>query len=98
MVRMFFFSTREREREFNLTFESLYGEDRLNELWPNEQSERYKNKWQVYICENPDTKIEPIDLFYPLTKECMSSGGALHHSYINGNETFKRILIRKRVK
>ena len=54
--------TREREREFNRTFVSLYDVDSRDD-----KKRRRKNQWEAYLRENNNqTKIEPIDYFYPL--------------------------------
>ena len=83
--------TREREREFNRTFVSLYDVDSRSD----EQSERYKSAWEEYICKsNNQTEIEPIDLFFPL---CITNRAAgTMNGIINGKETYRRILIRKK--
>ena len=82
--------TREREREFNRTFVSLYDVDSRDD-----KKCRRQNQWEAYLCEsNNQTEIEPIDLFFPL---CITNRAAgTMNGIINGKETYRRILIRKK--
>ena len=54
--------TREREREYNRTFASLYNVDS-----GDDKERRRKDKWASYLRENNNhPQIEPVELFYPL--------------------------------
>ncbi|MBP5722994.1 MAG: hypothetical protein J6X18_05410, partial [Bacteroidales bacterium] len=55
--------TRERERQFNRTFVSLYDVD----SWDNKKRRR-KNQWENHLRENnnKENQIEPIDYFFPI--------------------------------
>lgn len=82
--------TREREREFNRTFVSLYDVDS-----GDDKKRRRKNQWETYLCENNNqTEIEPIDYFYPLSIKSRAAGTM--NGLINGKETYRRILIKYR--
>lgn len=82
--------TREREREFNRTFVSLYDVDS-----GDDKKRRRQNQWETYLCENNNqTKIEPIDYFYPLSIKSRAAGTM--NGLINGKETYRRILIKYR--
>ena len=79
--------TREREREFNRTFVSLYDVDSRDD-----KKRRRQNQWEAYLRENNNqTKIEPIDYFYPLSIKSRAAG--IMNGLINGKETYRRILI-----
>ena len=84
--------TREREREFNHTFVSLYDVD-----CRDDKKRRRQNQWEAYLCENNNqTEIEPIDFFYPMS---MSIGGCMNSpkdTMINGEKKYARLLIRKK--
>lgn len=82
--------TREREKEFSRTFVSLYDVDSRDD-----KKRRRKNQWEAYLREsNNQTEIEPIDLFFPL---CITNRAAgTMNGIINGKETYRRILIRKK--
>lgn len=83
--------TREREREFNRTFVSLYDVDS-----GDDKKRRRKNQWEAYLRENNNqTEIEPIDYFYPLSIKSRAAGTM--NGLINGKETYRRILICKKV-
>lgn len=84
--------TREREREFNLTFVSLY------DVNPgDDQKRRRQNQWEDYLRKNNNqTEKEPIDLFYPLSITSRAAGTM--NGLINGKETYRRILIRQKQK
>lgn len=81
---------REREREFNRTFVSLYDVDS-----GDDKKCRRKNQWEAYLRENNNqTEIEPIDYFYPLSIKSRAAGTM--NGLINGKETYRRILIKYR--
>ena len=97
--------TREREREFNRTFE--YSSDDTNR-WSDEQSKRYKSEWEKQIRENPNYEGEPIDYFFPLLSNgCLEPlikicdakriGRTIYKSRVVGNciKSYHRILIQK---
>lgn len=82
--------TREREREFNRTFVSLYDVDSKDD-----KERRRKDKWGAYLRENNDTTqaIEPIDYFFP--RRINFSGNDRTHLYgKDGKYTYGRIFIR----
>lgn len=82
--------TREREREFNRTFVSLYDVNSRDD-----KKRRRQNQWEAYLCENNNqTKIEPVDYFYPLSIKSRAAGTM--NGLINGKETYRRILICKK--
>lgn len=82
--------TRESEREFNRTFVSLYDVDSRDD-----KKCRRKNQWEAYFRKNNNqTKIEPIDYFYPLSIKSRAAGTM--NGLINGKETYRRILIRQK--
>lgn len=81
---------REREREFNRTFVSLYDVDSRDD-----KKRRRKNQWEAYLRKNNNqTEIEPIDYFYPLSIKSRAAGTM--NGLINGKETYRRILIKYR--
>ena len=83
-------SSREREREFNRTFVSLYDVD-----CRDDKKRRRQNQWEAYLRENNNqTEIEPIDFFYP--NATSRSAGSMN-GLIDGKETYRRILICKKV-
>lgn len=82
--------TREREREFNRTFVSLYDVDSRDD-----KKRRRKNQWEAYLCKNNNqTKIEPIDYFYPNGTNLKNT--MVNDCTINGKKTYVRMLIRKK--
>ena len=82
--------TREREREFNRTFVSLYD---VNS--GDDKKRRRKNQWEAYLLKNNNqTEIEPIDYFYPLSIKSRAAGTM--NGLINGKETYVRVLIRRK--
>ena len=82
--------TREREREFNRTFVSLYD---VNS--GDDKKRRRKNQWEAYLRKNNNqTEIEPIDYFYPLSIKSRAAGTM--NGLINGKETYVRVLIRRK--
>lgn len=79
-----------REREFNRTFVSLYDVD----SWDDKKCRR-QNQWETYLRENNNqAEIEPVDYFYPLSIKSRAAGTM--NGLINGNETYRRILICKK--
>lgn len=84
--------TREREREFNRTFVSLYDGDS-----GDDKKRRRQDKWENYIRQNHDkAQIEPIDMFFP---NSMAIGGCMNNprdTAIDGKKKYARILIRKK--
>ena len=83
--------TREREREFNRTFVSLYDVD-----CRDDKKCRRQNQWEAYLCENNNqTEIEPIGYFYPNGTNLKNT--MVNDCTINGKKTYVRILIRKKV-
>ena len=83
--------TREREREFNRTLVSLYDLD-----CRDDKKRRRQNQWETYLCENNNqTKIEPIDFFYP-RRINFSGNDRTHLGGIKGKYTYGRIFIRKK--
>lgn len=82
--------TREKEREFNRTFVSLYDVDSRDD-----KKCRRKNQWETYLRKNNNqTEIEPIDYFYPLSIKSRAAGTM--NGLIDGKETYRRILICKK--
>lgn len=80
--------TREREREFNHTFVSLYD---LN--CRDDKKRRRKNQWETYLCQNNNQKeIEPIDYFFP-RRINFSGNDRTHLGGANGKYTYGRIFI-----
>ena len=84
--------TREREREFNRTFVSLYDGDSVDD-----KKRRRQDKWENYISQNHGkAQIEPIDMFFP---NSMAIGGCMNNprdTAIDGKKKYARILIRKK--
>lgn len=81
---------REREREFNLTFVSLFDSDSRDD-----KKRRRQDKWEDYLRQNHGkAQIEPIDYFFPLSVKSRAAGSM--NGKINGRETYRRVLICKR--
>ncbi len=79
-----------REREFNRTFVSLYDVDS-----GDDKKRRRKNQWEAYLCKNNNqTKIEPIDYFYPNATNLANT--LVNDCTINGKKTYVRVLIRRK--
>lgn len=77
-------------REFNRTFVSLYDVD-----CRDDKKRRRQNQWEAYLCENNNqTEIEPVDFFYP---NATSRSADSMNGLIDGKETYRRILICKKV-
>lgn len=96
--------TREREREFNRTLESLYNIDSRSA-----QEQGRIDKWETYIRENNNKKggltREPVDCFHVLLTNgnCASHGKEVRRienesPCINGKWLYTRITIRKKSK
>lgn len=76
--------TREREREFNRTFVSLYDLDSRND-----KKRRRQNQWETYLRQNNNqTEIEPIDYFYPNGTNLKNT--MVNDCTINGKKTYVR--------
>lgn len=83
--------TREREREFNRTFVSLYDID-----CRDDKERRRKDQWEAYLRQNNyQTEIEPIDYFYPNATNLANT--LVNDCTINGKKTYVRVLIRRRL-
>ena len=82
--------TREREREFNRTFECLYDSNN-----GNDKKCRRKDKWEAYLRKNNNqATIEPIDFFFPSS---MAINGCMNNpkdTEINGTKKYARILVQ----
>lgn len=82
--------TREREREFNRTFVSLFDFDS-----GDDQKRRRKDKWENYLRTHNDSKeVEPVDVIYPLSTNLKN--GMINNCTINGKKTYCRMLIRRK--
>ena len=85
--------TRERENEFNRTFESLYDIDSRSD-----QEQGRIDKWEAYIRENNNKKggliKEPIDCFHKSVKDIKG----YDRGYVNKKRMYDRIFIRKKPK
>lgn len=81
--------TREREREFNRTFVSLYDLD-----CRDDKKRRRQNQWEAYLCENNNqTEIEPIDFFYPTSWQMSGKD----RTSVNGKLTYARVFVCRKV-
>ena len=82
--------TREREREFNRTFVSLFDLDS-----GDDQKCRGKDKWENYLRTHNDSKeVEPVDVIFPLSTNLKN--GMINNCTINGKKTYCRMLIRRK--
>ena len=85
--------TRERENEFNRTFESLYDINSRSDQEPGRI-----DKWEAYIRENNNKKggliSEPIDCFHKSVKDIKG----YDRGYVNKKRMYDRIFIRKKPK
>lgn len=80
--------TREREREFNRTFVSLYDVD-----CGDDKKCGRKNKWETYLRENNyKEEIEPIEYFYP----SLTGTDFVIRPKIQEKEIYRRILIKRK--
>lgn len=80
---------REREREYNHTFVSLYNVDS-----GNDKERRRKDKWASYLRENNNhAQKTPVEIIFPLATNLQN--GLINDCTINGKKTYVRILIRK---
>ena len=81
--------TRESEREYNRTFESLYNVDSRDD-----KERRRKDKWASYLRENNNhAQKTPVEIIFPLATNLQN--GLINDCTINGKKTYVRILIRK---
>ena len=80
---------REREREFNRTFVSLFDGD----SW-NDKKQRRENQWKDYLRENPNYEGEPIDFFFPIKIFGLMNNPK--DTTISGKRKYARILIKKK--
>lgn len=81
--------TREREREFNRTFVSLYDVN----SWDDKKRGR-ENQWETYLRENNyHVEVEPIDYFFPNATNLTNT--LVNDCTINGKKTYVRVLIQK---
>lgn len=82
---------RERERRYNRTFGFSSGDVAGGTV---EQSEGHHGRRQAPVCAHPDTpQIEPVDRDYPnMTRRAPG----LMNGIIQGRETYRRILIRRK--
>ena len=81
--------TREREREYNRTFASLYNVDSRDD-----KERRRKDKWASYLRENNNhAQKTPVEIIFPLATNLQN--GLINDCTINGKKTYVRILIRK---
>jgi len=80
--------TRQDEINFNHNFVSLYDTDDITDIKIKRQ-----NQWTEYLHNN-QSEIEPVDYFYPLSIKGRVAGTM--NGMINGKETYRRILIRKK--
>jgi hypothetical protein len=85
--------TREREREFNRTFVSLFDVNSRDD-----KKRRRQNQWEDYLRENNNKKNkikEPIDYFYPLATNLKN--GMINDWTINSKKGYCRILIKRKL-
>ena len=81
--------TREREREFNRTFESLSREDKV--------AAANVRGWSEEVLQNIDQgKIEPVDLIYPSSMGVKGLMNNPKDTAIDGKQKYARILIKAR--
>ena len=81
--------TREKEREYNRTFVSLYNVDSRDD-----KERRRKDKWASYLRENNNhAQKTPVEIIFPLATNLQN--GLINDCTINGKKTYVRILIRK---
>ena len=83
--------TRDSEKEFNHMF---VASSEVN--YPESPTDSMVIQWNDYLCKNDNlAKIEPIDFFFPLVATNRAAGTM--NGLMNGRETYRRILIRKKV-
>ena len=81
--------TREREREYNRTFVSLYNVDS-----GDDKERRRKDKWAAYLRENNNhPQKTPVEVIFPLATNLQN--GLINDCTIDGKKTYVRMLIRK---
>ena len=81
---------REKEREFNRTFVSLFDGDSRND-----QKQRRENQWKDYLRKNPNNEqIEPIDYFFPISTNLKN--GLINNQTINKKKGYCRLLIKNK--
>lgn len=82
--------TREREREYNRTFESLYNVDSRDD-----KERRRKDKWASYLRENNNhPQKTPVEIIFPLATNLQN--GLINDCTIDGKKTYVRMLIKKK--
>lgn len=81
--------TREREREYNRTFASLYNVDSRDD-----KERRRKDKWASYLRENNNhPQKTPVEIIFPLATNLQN--GLINDCTIDGKKTYVRMLIQK---
>lgn len=81
--------TREREREYNRTFASLYNVDSRDD-----KERRRKDKWEAYLRENNNhPQKTPVEIIFPLATNLQN--GLINDCTIDGKKTYVRMLIKK---
>ncbi|MFP1700000.1 adenine-specific methyltransferase EcoRI family protein [Gardnerella piotii] len=81
--------TREREREYNRTFESLYNVDSRDD-----KERRRKDKWASYLRENNNhPQKTPVEIIFPLATNLQN--GLINDCTVGGKKTYVRMLIKK---
>ena len=81
---------REREREYNRTFESLYNVDSRDD-----KERRRKDKWASYLRENNNhPQKTPVEIIFPLATNLQN--GLINDCTIDGKKTYVRMLIKKK--
>ena len=82
--------TREREREYNRTFASLYNVDSRDD-----KERRRKDKWASYLRENNNhPQKTPVEIIFPLATNLQN--GLINDCTIDGKKTYVRMLIKKK--
>lgn len=82
--------TREREREYNRTFASLYNFDSRDD-----KERRRKDKWASYLRENNNhPQKTPVEIIFPLATNLQN--GLINDCTIDGKKTYVRMLIKKK--
>ena len=82
--------TREREREFNRTFVSLFDIDSRDD-----KKRGRENQWKDYLRQNNNSpKVEPVEFFFPNATNLANT--MVNDCTINGKKTYVRILIRRK--
>ena len=82
--------TREKEREYNRTFVSLYNVDSRDD-----KERRRKDKWASYLRENNNhPQKTPVEIIFPLATNLQN--GLINDCTIDGKKTYVRMLIKKK--